>query len=83
METFVTFLISLLLAAVGIGILVDGVERGIPVFKGDEILQPTWIALVMAVISILVREGCFATHDVQQGKIEFIMWHIVSNKFEI
>ncbi|MDE6632569.1 MAG: cation transporter [Muribaculaceae bacterium] len=56
METFVTFLISLLLAAVGIGILVDGVERGISFFKGDEILQPAWIALAMAVISILIKK---------------------------
>ncbi len=58
-ETFVTFLISLLLAGVGIGILIDGMERGIDFFKGGEILQPTWLALSMALISPFVMRWPF------------------------
>ncbi|MDE6638188.1 MAG: cation diffusion facilitator family transporter [Muribaculaceae bacterium] len=85
-ETFVTFLISLLLAAVGIGILVDGVERGIAFFKGSEILQPTWIALAMAIISILVKEWLFrytrsAARKIGSSAMEANAWHHRSDAF--
>ncbi len=85
-ETFVTFLISLLLAAVGIGILVDGVERGIAFFRGSEILQPTWIALTMAVVSILVKEWLFrytrtAARKIGSSAMEANAWHHRSDAF--
>lgn len=85
-ETFVTFLISLLLAAVGIGILIDGVERGIAYFKGSDILQPTWIALTMAVVSILVKEWLFrytrsTARKIGSTAMEANAWHHRSEAF--
>ena len=85
-ETFVTFLISLLLAAVGIGILVDGVERGIAFFKGTEIMQPTWIALAMAVVSIVTKEWLFrytrsAARKISSTAMEANAWHHRSDAF--
>ena len=85
-ETFVTFLISLLLAAVGIGILVDGVKRGIAFFKGTEIMQPTWIALAMAVVSIVTKEWLFrytrsAARKISSTAMEANAWHHRSDAF--
>lgn len=85
-ETFVTFLISLLLAAVGIGILVDGVKRAIDFFEGGEIPEPTWIALIMAIISILVKEWLFrytrgAAIKISSSAMEANAWHHRSDAF--
>lgn len=85
-ETFVTFLISLLLAGVGIGILIDGMERGIDFFKGGEILQPTWLALSMALISILVKEWLFrytraTARKIASSAMEANAWHHRSDAY--
>lgn len=85
-ETFVTFLISLLLGAVGIGILVDGVERGISFFEGEEILQPTWLALGMAIVSIAVKEWLFrytrsTARKIASSAMEANAWHHRSDAF--
>ncbi|MDE5870733.1 MAG: cation diffusion facilitator family transporter [Muribaculaceae bacterium] len=85
-ETFVTFLIALLLGAVGIGILVDGVERGLAFFKGEEILKPTWIALSMALVSILVKEWLFrytrsTARKIASTAMEANAWHHRSDAF--
>ncbi|MDE6649505.1 MAG: cation diffusion facilitator family transporter [Muribaculaceae bacterium] len=85
-ETFVTFIIALLLAAVGIGILVDGVERGIGFFNGEEILKPTWFALDMAIISILAKEWLFrftrsAARKIGSSAMEANAWHHRSDAF--
>lgn len=85
-ETFVTFLIALLLLAVGIGILVDGVERGLAFFEGAEIPQPTWIALSMAIISILTKEWLFhytrsAAKKIASSSMEANAWHHRSDAF--
>ncbi len=85
-ETFVTFLIALLLAAVGIGILIDGVKRAISFFDGGVLLQPTWIALAMAVISILVKEWLFrytrsAARKISSSAMEANAWHHRSDAF--
>ncbi len=85
-ETFVTFIISLLLAAVGIGILIDGVERGIDFFKGGEILKPTWLALGMAVISIVIKEWLFrytrsTARKIASSAMEANAWHHRSDAY--
>lgn len=85
-ETFVTFIIALLLAAVGIGILVDGVGRGIEFFKGGVIPQPTWIALAMAILSILTKEWLFrytrtAARKIASSAMEANAWHHRSDAF--
>lgn len=85
-ETFVTFLIAILLAAVGIGILVDGVKRAIEFFEGGEIPEPTWIAFSMAIISILVKEWLFrytrsAARKISSPAMEANAWHHRSDAF--
>ena len=85
-ETFVTFLIALLLAAVGIGILVDGVERGVEFFKGGIILRPTWLALGMAIVSIIVKEWLFhftrsTARKISSSAMEANAWHHRSDAF--
>lgn len=55
-ETFASLLVAMALAAVGIGLLIDGVERICLVLKGGELEGPHMIALWAAVISILVKE---------------------------
>lgn len=85
-ETFVTFLIAILLAAVGIGILVDGVKRAIDFFEGGEIPEPTWIAFSMAIISILVKEWLFrytrsAARKISSPAMEANAWHHRSDAF--
>ncbi len=85
-ETFVTFIISLLLAAVGIGILVDGVERGIDFFNGGEIPLPTWLALSMAVVSIIIKEWLFrytrsTARKIASSAMEANAWHHRSDAY--
>lgn len=85
-ETFVTFIIAVLLAAAGIGILVDGVERGIEFFKGGHIPRPSWIALTVAIVSILTKEWLFRyTHKtatrIHSSAMEANAWHHRSDAF--
>ena len=58
-ETFATFLISFALLIVGFGILWNGGNKVLDVLKGEIIEQPTYIALIAAIISIIVKEGLF------------------------
>ncbi|MDD3320283.1 MAG: cation diffusion facilitator family transporter [Paludibacter sp.] len=58
-ETFATFLISFALLIVGLGILWNGGNKVIDVLKGEIIEQPTFIALIAALISIVIKEGLF------------------------
>lgn len=85
-ETFVTFLISLLLVAVGIGIGIDGVERAIQSLHGVELPQPTWLALGMAIISIIVKEWLFrytrnAARKIHSSSMEANAWHHRSDAY--
>ena len=85
-ETFVTFLIALLLAGVGVGIFIDGAERAIDSFRGTRIPQPGWIALAMAVVSILVKEWLFrytrrAARKIHSTAMEANAWHHRSDAF--
>ena len=58
-ETFATMLISLALLMVGIGIFWSGSSKIILTLKGEMIEQPTIIALVAALCSIVVKEGLY------------------------
>ena len=55
-ETFATFLISIILIFVSIGIFWTGFTKLVSVFHGDILEQPTLIALYAALISIFVKE---------------------------
>lgn len=55
-ETMATIVIGLILIAVGVGILWNGVLSIIDVLRGDRIESPTSIAAIAAVVSIVVKE---------------------------
>jgi cation diffusion facilitator family transporter len=58
-ETFATLIISLVLLAVGVGIFWSGLSKVIEVIQGKSIEQPTLIALIAALISIVTKELLF------------------------
>jgi cation diffusion facilitator family transporter len=58
-ETFATFLISLALMAVGIGLFIKGTKETISVLNGHPHEAPSMIALIAAAISIVVKEILF------------------------
>lgn len=58
-ETFATLIISLALFAVGMGILINGIESIVAVLRGEELSQPKMIALWAALLSIVSKEILF------------------------
>ncbi|MDE5842633.1 MAG: cation diffusion facilitator family transporter [Muribaculaceae bacterium] len=58
-ETFATMIIGLLLIGVGVGLMVSGIESVIDSMKGNLPPQPTMLALVIAVVSILMKEWLY------------------------
>lgn len=58
-ETLVTFIIAIVLGFVGLGIMADGASRIIGSIRGEVLDRPGSIALIMAVVSILVKEILF------------------------
>jgi len=58
-ETFATLIISLALFAVGLGILINGIESIVAVVRGEELSQPKMIALWAALLSIVSKEILF------------------------
>jgi cation diffusion facilitator family transporter len=58
-ETFATLLISVALFVVGVGIFWNGLNKVIDVINGAIIEQPTIIALVAALASVIIKEGLF------------------------
>ncbi|NCC98663.1 MAG: cation transporter [Bacteroidia bacterium] len=66
-ETFATLLISAALLAVGIGLLLNGVQNSIKVINGEVLESPKIIALVAAMVSVFVKEGLY-WYTVMVGK---------------
>lgn len=58
-ETFATMLISFVLFIVAIGIFYSGSVKIYEVLNGRTIERPTYLALVMAAVSIVVKEGLY------------------------
>lgn len=58
-ETFATMLISFALFIVAIGIFYSGSVKIYEVLNGRIIERPTYLALVMAAVSIVVKEGLY------------------------
>lgn len=58
-ETFATMLISFALFIVAIGIFYSGSIKIYEVLNGRTIERPTYLALVMAAVSIVVKEGLY------------------------
>lgn len=79
-ETFATFLIALLLAAVGVGIFADGLQRVVSSLNGATLPRPEWIALAMALLSIGFKEWLFrytmsAARKIKSSALEANAWH--------
>ncbi len=58
-ETFATMIIGVILAAAGTGLLVDGCRLAWDSLHGHELPRPSMAALVVAVVSIVVKEWLF------------------------
>lgn len=85
-ETFVTFIIALILAGVAVGILIDGIERTLHCIHGNVLPRPGWIALAMAIISIAAKEWLFrytrwAARKISSSAMEANAWHHRSDAF--
>lgn len=55
-ETLASVIVGIMLAVVGVGLAVNGVEKTIAFFKGGPLESPGMIALVAALLSILAKE---------------------------
>lgn len=58
-ETLATFIVGAILIIVGIGILINGIEDCIKCFQGHPQEAPGWIALIVAAISIILKEALY------------------------
>lgn len=66
-ETLATLIIGVILAAAGIGLLVNGVMQIWHSLRGGELPEPTWIALAVAIISIVAKEILYH-YTVKKGR---------------
>lgn len=66
-ETLATLIIGAVLAAVGIGVLFNGLSLVIDSLNGKELPRPTMLALIVAVLSILLKEAIYR-YTVYKGK---------------
>lgn len=85
-ETFATLLISIMLLLVGLGIFWSGFSKIIGVIRGEILEQPTYIALVAAIISIFSKEGLFwytkiAGEKIKSSAVIANAWHHRSDAF--
>lgn len=58
-ETLASLIVGLMLAAVGIGLALEGVKKCIFYFEGGQLETPGTLALVAALISVFLKEGLF------------------------
>lgn len=85
-ETFATMLIAVLLALVGVGIFIDGVKNIILAINGQLPPRPKWIALIICVASIFVKEWLFhytrrVGLRINSGAVVANAWHHRSDAF--
>jgi peptidoglycan biosynthesis protein MviN/MurJ (putative lipid II flippase) len=70
-ETFATFLISVALMVVAIGLFWSGGAKVLAVMRGEVLEAPGYIALIMAAVSIVVKEVLYQyTNHVGNGHQE-------------
>lgn len=55
-ETLASVIVGIMLAVVGVGLAVNGVDKTIAFFKGEPLESPGMIALVAALLSIFAKE---------------------------
>lgn len=67
-ETFATLIIGVFLAGAGIGLFLNGVGLIADSLHGTVLPEPTWIALVVALVSIAAKEILYR-YTVRQGRM--------------
>jgi len=85
-ETFATLLISFALLVVAVGIFWNGITKVADVIKGEIIEQPSIIALIAALVSIVIKEGLFwytkmAGEKINSQAVIANGWHHRSDAF--
>lgn len=58
-ETFATMIIGIILSIAGIGLMINGIKLVISSLNGAELETPTFLALIIAIISILAKEWLY------------------------
>lgn len=58
-ETLATLIIGIILAAAGIGLMINGIELVIRSIKGEELPKPGLVALIIAILSIVAKEWLY------------------------
>ncbi|MFU8844021.1 MAG: cation diffusion facilitator family transporter [Bacteroidales bacterium] len=85
-ETFATMLVSFSLMVVGVGIFWSGFQKIIRSLRGDLIVQPGYIALIVALVSIIAKEGLFwytlkTGRNISSQAVIANAWHHRSDAF--
>ena len=85
-ETFATLLISVFLFAVALGMMWKGIQQVKLAFQGIPLSEPTWIALIAAVASILIKEALYiytirVGNEINSNAIIANAWHHRSDAF--
>lgn len=79
-ETMATMVIGVILAAAGIGLMINGINHILRSIHGEELPRPEMLALIIAIISIVCKEWLYR-RTVKVGKetgsmaVEANAWH--------
>ncbi len=85
-ETFASMIIGAILIAAGIGLMYNGIRLCVESINGRELPEPTWIALGMAIVSIISKEWLYR-YTIRRGKaldssaVMANAWHHRSDAF--
>lgn len=79
-ETFATMLIGIFLSIAGIGLMINGIKLVIRSIHGAVLVTPTFLALIIAIISILAKEWLFRVtkktgEEVNSPAVVANAWH--------
>lgn len=85
-ETFASMLIAVLLIIVGLGIFIDGLHNVVLTIHGEELPRPGMIALVICLVSIVIKEWLYhytrrAGMRIRSGALVANAWHHRSDSF--
>lgn len=85
-EALATLILSLVLIIVAIGIFYEGVMQLVDYFHGKEIPKPGWVALLIIVLSIVIKEWLFhytlrAGKKIRSEVVVANAWHHRSDSF--
>lgn len=76
-EALATVLLSMILILVAVGIFYEGVHNIIRYFGGEEIPKPTWVALGIILLSIVIKEWLY--HYTKRAGLKIKSEAIIAN----